>query len=151
MYINVLEIKAIAFGIKSFLNMVENVTAVTDINNLGGVQSIDCHKIAKEAWVQAVERGNHISAEHLPGSNSILADRASRVFDVNTELELDSSVHHKVFGKPYIDLFALTLNVKHNNYVSQKPDPNASFVDSISASWFDIKLQAFPRFSVVMK
>ena len=46
MYINVLEIKAIAFGIKSFLNMVENVTAVTDINNLGGVQSIDCHKIA---------------------------------------------------------------------------------------------------------
>ena len=121
----------------------KNVTAVTYINNLGGVKSVDCHKIAKEVWVWAIEIGNHISAEHLPGSKNVLADKASRVFDVNTEWELDSSVYHdiiKVFGKPDIDLFASRLNAKHNNYVSWKPDPNASFVDAFSASWSDLKI-----------
>ena len=63
LHINLLEIKAVQFGIQSFLKdesnkhiriRTDNTTAVTYINKLGGVKSIDCHKVVKEIWSWAI-------------------------------------------------------------------------------------------------
>ena len=92
--INVLELQAILFGLEAFCNdlrsqhirvQTDNTTAVAYVNNLGGVKSMECHKVAKAIWSWAIERQIHLSAEYLPGSQNTLADKASRVFDEKTE------------------------------------------------------------------
>ena len=77
LHINELELKAILFGLKSFFDNItarhiriksDNFTAVSYINNLGGVKSIKLHNLAKSIWTWAFSRDIHLSAEHLPGS-----------------------------------------------------------------------------------
>ena len=162
-HINVLELKAIEFGLKSFFNQKENVhiriksdniTAVTYVNNKGGTKSIPCHQITKLIWEWAIRRNNFLSAEHLPGSQNTLADKASRIFDQNTEWELEDWVFYKIidhFGKAKIDLFASRLNNKLPIYVSWKPDPNAMYIDAFSFCWTDLNFYAFPPFSVILR
>ena len=163
LHINILELKAILFGLKSFFPGVrdkhiriqsDNSTAVAYVNNKGGVKSIDCHRQAKAIWEWALPRNINLSAEHLPGSDNTMADKASRIFDENTEWALDSTVYHKIqahFTKFDIDLFASRLNAKNNIYSSWKPDPNAAFVDAFTSNWNDYTFYAFPPFSIVMK
>ena len=122
LHINVLELKAIFFGLKSFFNRKENghirircdnTTAVAYLNNKGGIRSLDSHKISLEIWEWAIEKKFHLSAEHIPGHTNDLADRASRVFHESTEWELDSHVFSKIihtFGSIQVDLFASRLN-----------------------------------------
>ena len=64
-HINVLELKAIFFALCSFLKTVkhehiliktDNTTAVSYINNLGGVKSLHCHHIAKQIWEWAISQ-----------------------------------------------------------------------------------------------
>lgn len=163
-HINELEILAILFGLQSFSSHLtqehvriqsDNVTAVSYINNLGGVKSIPCHDLVKKIWLWALSRNIFLSAEHLPGSTNVLADKASRVFDDNTEWSLDSSVYDQVlqeFGPFSIDLFASRLNTKHSMYVSWKPDPSALFIDAFTRDWSSYgNFYAFPPFSVILK
>ena len=161
-HINVLELKAIYFGLKSFFVefkdihiriKTDNTTAVAYINNLGGVKSLKCHVQAKNIWLWAMERKIHISAEHLPGSKNVLADKASRIFDKNTEWELDHHVFSSIqenFGVLEIDLFASRINKKYEKYASWKPDPFSVIVDAFSANWACLKFYAFPPFSMVL-
>ena len=88
-HINVLELMAILLSLKRLLPEIANshiriqsdsTTAVHYINNLGGVKSLDCHKLAKDIWSWAICRNNHLSAEHLPGSENSVADRAIVVY-----------------------------------------------------------------------
>lgn len=163
-HINELELMAVLLGLQSFLSDIknehirvqcDNVTAVSYINNFGGVKSLNCQKQAKNIWLWAFQRNIHLSAEHLPGSTNILADRASRIFDDNTEWTLVSHVFSKVldkFGSFSIDLFASRLNNKLPLYASWKPDPSALFVDAFSRDWNDFKdFFAFPPFSIILQ
>ena len=162
-HINVLELRAIDFGLKSFLGQVQNehirvktdnTTAVAYINHKGGIRSIECHEVARSIWEWAIAKKCHISAEHLPGSQNTLADRASRIFDVNTEWSLDNEVFFEInnkFGNIEFDLFASRLNNKHEKYASWKPDPNATFIDCFSRPWTNLKFYAFPPFSMVLR
>lgn len=162
-HINELELKAIYFGLKSYFSQLtdchirirsDNTTAVTYVNNYGGVKSMKCHALAKQIWNWALNRSIHLSAEHLPGSENILADKASRIFDANTEWSLASSVFNNInneFGPCKIDLFASRLNAKLNLYVSWKPDPFAVFVDAFSRNWNMLgNFYAFPPFSLIL-
>ena len=57
-----------------------------------------CHKVAKDIWCWAIDRNLHLSAVHLPGSENVLADKASRVFDLNTEWELTNDNFCKILA-----------------------------------------------------
>ena len=157
MHINVLELKAVFFALKSFLAnahnkhiqiKTDNTTTVAYINNFGGVKSIECHKVARDIWEWAFARNNLLCAVHLPGSQNELADKASRIFDTNTEWELDTDVFVEVcktFGNFQIDLFASRLNAKLEKYVAWKPDPNAVCIDAFSIPWTNIGMfYAYP-------
>ena len=52
---------------------------------MGGVESMQCHRITRDIWLWGVDKSNHLSAEYLHGANNVQAGRASRVFDDNTE------------------------------------------------------------------
>lgn len=164
LHINMLELKAVLFGLQSFLSdskdihvriKSDNMTAVTYINNLGGSRSISCHRITKEIWTWAISKNIHLSAEFLPGVENVLADRASRVFDENTEWQLERFVYEQlvvIFGEFDIDLFASRLNRQCDNYCSWKPDPKAKVIDAFSCSWnIYSNPYIFPPFSVIMK
>ena len=119
-----------------------------------GVKSLQCHAVVKEIWCWVIERSIHLSAEHLPGSENILADKASRIFDENTEWELVENVFREVrikLGGVGIDLFASRLNKKCETYVSWKPDPGAKYIDAFSLSWKDLDFYAFPPVSMILR
>lgn len=162
-HINVLELKAVLIGLKSLCSTVErkhirvyidNMTAVAYVNDMGGMCSLSCDRIAKEIWYWAERNNNWLTAEHIPGSSNCLADKASRVFHKPTEWSLEEFVYDNIvnaFGKPEIDLFASRLNHKEEVYASWKPDPGAKFVNAFSVNWSEYKFYAFPPFSLVGK
>ena len=83
-----------------------------------------------------------------------MADKASLVFDDNTEWQLDSIgyvVILSIFGDFVIDRFASGLNTKNPIYASWKPGPNAKFVDAFTSSWNNFMSYAFSPFSMVQK
>ena len=79
---------------------------------------MSCHMVTRELWLSAISRNIHLSAEHVPGSENLLADRASRIFDENTEWQLGITVVSELarnFGPFDIDLLASRLNSQCEN------------------------------------
>ena len=164
LHINALELKAIFLGLACFLKDIssqhvrifsDNTTAVSYINKLGGVRSPVCHSITKDIWLWAFERRIHLSVIHLPGSENVCAYKASRVFDENTEWELQVEVFNVIsnkFGPCDIDMFASRLNTKLPIYCAWKLDPGASMIDAFEVSWKTfLNVYCFPTFSVIMR
>ena len=161
-HINCLELLAIQFGIQCFGKNIENAhikvltdntTAVAYINSQGGTKH-KCNQIARDTWLWCYNRGIWLSAAHLPGSQNVIADKESRTRHDNMEWVLDAQLFQKicdVFGRPEVDLFANRLNHHLDNYMSWKPDPQASAVDAMSVSWKDIYFYAFPPFNMILK
>ena len=128
-------------------------TLKTHTLNQGGTKH-KCNQIARDIWLWCYNRGIWLSAAHLPGSQNVRADKESRTRHDNMEWVLDAQLFQKicdVFGKPEVDLFANRLNHQLDNYMSWKPDPQASAVDAMSVSWKDIYFYAFPPFNMILK
>ena len=132
---NILELRAIELGLLSLLpsrtnqhirNMSDNMTAVTYINAIGGVQSKECNLIAKRIWLWAIDRRNWLSAAHKPGQLNITADKLSRHFEDSIEWQLNPPLFDQFcssFGNPQVDIFASRVNNLVPVYASWKPDP----------------------------
>lgn len=162
-HINVLELYAILFALKSFSSLfgschvrirTDSMTAVCYINNMGGIKSMNCHAVAKDIWTFAISNSFIISAEHLPGVNNEIADKESRIFHDDTEWAIELNIFRKIcskLGEVEIDLFASRLNKKCDNYVSWKPDPGACSIDAFCQKWNSQRFYAFPPFCVIMK
>ena len=82
-HINVLELKAILFGLSSLIPhirnehikiMCDNTTAVASVNKMGSTKSVECDKIAKEIWDWGISRGLWFTAAHVPGIQNDEAD-----------------------------------------------------------------------------
>ena len=122
-HINVLELLAIKLVLQSYLPlrnhkrhvriMTGNTTAITYINNQGGVKSKNCNSVATDIWNICIKANVYISAAHIPGKH-IIADIASRNFQDAAEWMLLPSAFKiltKVFGSPVIDLLHLDLTI----------------------------------------
>ena len=82
-HINTLELLAAKFLLQSFGKdssgchiklMLDNMTAVSYVNNMGGTPSLDCQLVALDIWLWAKERNIWLSADHIAGSDNIVAD-----------------------------------------------------------------------------
>ena len=142
LHINVLELIAAFFGLKCFCSemknqhirlLLDNSTAVSYINAMGGMKSNMCNKVAKTIWEWCTLRNLWITACHIPGVTNQAADTASRAFNDRTEWMIDKIIFEKItsaFFKPDVDLFASRINRQLPNYVSWHADPEAKFVDA---------------------
>ena len=161
-HINVLELLAIKLALQSYLPlrnnkkhvriMTDNTTAITYINNQGGVKSKNCNSVAIDIWNICIKANVYISAAHIPGKHNIIADIASRNFQDAAEWMLLPSAFKiltKVFGLPEIDLFASRLNNQLPSYASWMPDPGAKFIDAMSYVWENLYTYIFPPFSMI--
>ena len=160
-HINWLELKAIEIGIKSFYKkhkhiqiFCDNTTAISYINNMGGMQSQECDSLSKEIWLWCCSREVWISAAFIAGKENKVADHNSRCFNEGTEWQLNPAIFTKIikdFYKPDIDLFASRINKQLERYVSWKPDPEAEAVDAFCLNWSTKTYYIFPPFSMISK
>ena len=93
-HINVLELKAILFGLKSLACHIQlahikilcdNSTAVACINKFGTSHSGKCDTLSKQIWKWAQKNGNWLLATNIPGIKNTEADLESRKNEVHTE------------------------------------------------------------------
>ena len=161
MHINILELQAAFFGLKSFAGhvtgahiqlQIDNTTAVAYINNIGGSKSDELNKLSLEIWAWCIQRDIWISAVHIAGKMNVGAEEQSRNFADKHEWALNKRVVQDTFScypELNIDLFASRLNNQLSLYCSWKPDPGSSFVDAFSLNWSQYNFYAFPPFSLV--
>ena len=104
MHINVLELKAIPFGLRLLCDHIcdshikilsDNTTAVHRINNMGSCRSVDCGKIAKSIWDWVIKRKLWLSSAYIPGRLNREADKESR----KSELRIEWKLKRKNFNK----------------------------------------------------
>ena len=90
-HINYLELKAIFFGLQSLCKevthdhirvMTDNATAVAYVPNMGGSHSVPWNDIARKIWEWCIPRNIWLSISIIPKEINVIADQASRVFDV---------------------------------------------------------------------
>ena len=125
LHINLLEMKALFFGLQAFREdvighhvtaMCDNSTVAAYVNKQGGTVSRALCLLTSRLlrWTESFDI--QLDARHLPGQAKILADLLGRRGQVvGTEWSLPPQVARSllhVWGNPSIDLFATYLNVK---------------------------------------
>ena len=138
-HINCLELKAAYLGLQSsYKNLshthvrifLDNTSAVSYINNMGGTHSLECNQIATTIWMWCIAWAIWLPAAHLPGKCNTAADKASRIFHGQAEWKLDSNIYVSItqaLEAPSIDLFASRLNFQTKPYKAWHPDPGAKY------------------------
>lgn len=163
LHINQLELKAALLALKSFatdlsdceiLLRIDNTTAITYINRMGGVRVDYLQADAKELWNWCEKRRLWVFAEYIPSKENVEADTLSRLENRDTEWELADYAFRriqKIFGKPEIDLFASNTNKKCKSYCSWERDPEAFVINAFTTSWSHLNFYAFPPFNLITK
>ena len=162
-HINLLEILAAFFGLKSFVKDMkncnillrcDNTTAITYINKMGGTLSKDLNIASKQIWKWCESRNIFIFASYIRSKDNVIADFESRRLEPETEYELSDVAFKeicKVFGNPEVDLFASRANAKCQKYVSWKKDPGSMDIDAFTIEWKPYFFYAFPPFALILK
>ena len=158
-HINILEAKAVLFGLKSLCDnsfakhikiLSDNTATVGALNNMGSSKSWDLDEAVTNIWDWALHKENWITASHIPGVLNVEADLESRKAESRTEWMLNRDIFQYVTNEfcffPVMDLFASRLNNQLQRFASFRPDPEAEIIDSFTVSWSDIDFYAFPPF-----
>ena len=161
-HINILELKAALFALKSLcgdtsnshiLIKIDNTSAVASINKMGSTKSVGMDELSHRIGDWACERNNWVTATHIPGVLNIEADRESRECADRTEWKLNPELFRKVINEleslPEIDLFASRINKQVDNFYSYRPDPDCLLVDAFMGDWGDKNIYAFPPFNCI--
>lgn len=162
-HINFLELKAVEYALKCFVNnesskdillRIDNTTAIAYINKMGSVQFQKLASIAKVIWQWCEARAIYLFASYISSEDNYIADSESRIISTETEWELNASAFDKILRQlgPFdIDLFATYANTKCDSFCSWLPDPFSVAVDAFTVDWSLIYFYAFPPFSIITK
>ena len=133
--------------------MCDNSTTVACINKFGSTNSDPCNLLAKNLWNLAIPKNNYLSCTHIPGIENVEADGESRRYEIHTEWKLNSNLFYFICNNlnfyPNIDLFASSLNSQLPCYMSYRPDPGSTAIDSFLEDWSDLHFYAFPPFIII--
>ena len=164
LHINIKELNAIYYGLRSFLPYVtgfhvrvlsDNTTAVSVVNNMGTTHSVECNQAAQKIWNFCRSQDIWITCAHIPGKNNVESDFESRRPYRQAEWMLARKHYLKAIETfqftPDIDCFASHVNCQHEIYASFRPDPYASYIDAFSFNWRTYNCYIFPPFSVIAR
>ena len=144
MHINCLEvllaIKCFARDRRSvtILLRMDNTSAITYVNKLGGTVSQSLTAITKNLWLWCLQRDISLIAEHLPGVQNTIADKESRMMKDRTDWKLNPEVFRQInrrLGPLTVDLFASRLTTQLPHFFSWRPDPEAEALNAFSQQW----------------
>ncbi|XP_047993797.1 uncharacterized protein LOC125232207 isoform X1 [Leguminivora glycinivorella] len=161
-HINYLELFAVFLALKSLaadvtncaiLLRIDNTTAISYINRMGGIQFPHLNDLARSIWQWCEERHIWLYASYVNTKHNY-ADEESRKINPDTEWELSAHAFDtiiKILGNPDVDLFASRANAKCDVFVSWRQEPDAMAVDAFTLNWSSSFFYAFPPFSLVLK
>ena len=132
---------------------VDNKTAISYINKMGGVRYDKYNRLARSIWQWAEDRKIILRASYIPSKENTIAGTLSRI-NLDTEWEIFPYYYEKItkqFGIPEIDLFATATNKKCSKYASWLPDAKAHKIDAFTMNWKNMYFYAFPPFSLIAK
>ncbi|XP_061707802.1 uncharacterized protein LOC133518191 [Cydia pomonella] len=161
-HINYLELLAVFLGLKSFalnetncfiLLRIDNTTAISYINRMGGIQFPYLNDLSRQIWQWCEMRDIILYASYVNTKDN-RADEASRKSNPDTEWELSNQAFQTIvrrFGQPEIDIFASRSNTKCDKFVSWFQEPDAFAVDAFTLNWSQHFFYAFPPFCLLLK
>ena len=162
LHINIKELMAVHKAILTFTRihrvasihmLIDNTTALSYLNNMGGPTSPTMNNLAKQIWDYLLKNKIQCTAEYIPSKLNVEADEESRTTDYS-EWKLNTRVFDKIcqsLGEPDIDLFASLASHQIAKYYSYKPDPKALAVDAFQQDWRHKLTYAFPPFNLIGK
>jgi hypothetical protein len=162
-HINYLELLAMFFGLKSFCRDCHDIhigiqsdssTAVSYLNQMGGMRSRKLDFLASEIWNWCIDRNVFVTAQFIPGVDNVEADRESRNFSENKEWVLKPEIFVRICDQtfmPEVDLFASRIARQLDNYVAWTFDPDAIAIDAFSIDWRKLRPFVFPPFVLLGK
>ena len=163
-HINVLELKAIYFGLKSLCGdlrdthikvLSDNTTAVQCVLNMGSCVSVECDSVTKAIWEWVIDTNNWITLSHIPGIENVEADLESRKNETQIEWQLDKNLFQNILEhfcvELSIDMFASRINIQLPRFVSFRHDPEAIHVNAFTIDWNNEKFYCFPPFSCILR
>ena len=163
-HINYLELLAVFLALQAFSAslmgqhvkvMIDNMTAVTDINHMGTSKSPIRNELTKSIWLWCFERDIWLTAVHIPGVENVEADHQSRLSNTSAEWSLNKDIFQDAICRlgvtQNIDLFASRINYKIKPYVSFHPDPGAIAVNAFHMSWKQFQAYIFPPFCLISR
>lgn len=145
------------FALKSFSRdracahvhlLMDNVSAVSYINKMGGTHSHLLSNLAVSFWEWCLPNHLIVSAQHLPGALNIRANWESTVMIDSNHWKLKPSLFQALrvtWGYLEIDLFDSRLPFQILQFVSWTPDPLATFADAFYLNWSIFWVMPFPR------
>jgi len=156
-HINVLELKAIWLGLRAFADtlhnstvaiMCDNTSAIAYVRKQGGTKSSEMSDLASQLCLWAEQHSMTLVPRHLPGHLNVVADQLSRRDQIiSSEWSLNQSIVDMVFktwGRPHVDLFALSSNRKLPTYFSPIWEKECWKVDCLVHSWEGMYAYAYP-------
>ena len=160
-HINCLEILAASLAVKTFVKnksdltilvMIDNTTAVSYINHLGGPVSPLATEITKQLWMWCLERNITLKAQYLPGTQNVRADAESRLMRDRSDWMLNQHIFQRiqdVLGPLTIDMFASRLAAQLPRFFSWRPDPLAEATDALLQDWGGLEAYANPPWNLL--
>ena len=125
----------------------DNVTCISYVSSMGGMQSELRDKIARDIWTFVIQNNMWLSISFVPGRDNENADFASRALNPNTEMQISQELFNEICMEldfhPEVDMFASRLNYKCDKYFSYGPDLYSLGVDAFLTSWSHHKLYLF--------
>ena len=70
----------------------DNLTAITYINKMGGTHSPKCNHVTQQIWEWAVAQDIWLSAAYIPGDSNVVVDFHSCCFHENKEWAFNDAV-----------------------------------------------------------
>ena len=113
----------------------DNTTAVTYVNKLGGTVSPKLNTIVRELWLWCMNRDITLIAEHLPGVLNTIVDQESRVMRDRSDRMLNPRIFNKIqqkWGPLKVDMFASRLTTQLKRFFSWRLDPEAEALDAFN-------------------
>ena len=120
----------------------DNISAVTYINKMGGMVYPALNSINKELWLWCMERDISVQAQHLAGKLNAIVDEKSREIKDRSEWRLCQRTFQDInyqLGPLEKDLFASRLLTQLPTFVSWRPDPEAMATDAFTISWSGLR------------
>jgi hypothetical protein len=124
----------------------DNTSAVSYVNRMGGCKSANLCSIALEISKWCECRNLSLCAVFVPGVTNILADAESRrpLSSGDWKLGPQSFKTIQAIWEVEVDLFASSWNAQLPIFVSRFPQPGAWKTDALSLSWKALAGYCFP-------
>ena len=159
LHINARELLAADYGLRALIRrrscvalQMDNTTAITYINKMGGTKSEEMTNLATELWDWCNHNQITLMLSHIPGLENVSADRESRVMKDFSDFQLHPQVFKLIYqlrGPLKLDLFSSRWNYQLPEYYTWGNQPGSLGRDALQQRWPKSQSYAFPPFCLI--